>query len=87
MNIAYFLTPKQDTAFLYDEYTVRQALEKMRARRHSPQLQIRAASGGDGGHRRPVSGAIQARYTEKSAVPAAGSQGPIYLLSGKLGSQ
>ncbi len=31
MNIAYFLTPKQDTAFLYDEYTVRQALEKMRA--------------------------------------------------------
>lgn len=31
MNIAYFLTPKQDTAFLYEDYTVRQALEKMRA--------------------------------------------------------
>lgn len=31
MNIAYFLTPKQDTAYLYDDYTVRQALEKMRA--------------------------------------------------------
>lgn len=31
MNIAYFLTPKQDTAYLYDDYTLRQALEKMRA--------------------------------------------------------
>lgn len=31
MNIAYFLTPKQDTAYLYDDYTIRQALEKMRA--------------------------------------------------------
>ena len=31
MNIAYFLTLKKDTAFLYDDYTLRQALEKMRA--------------------------------------------------------
>ena len=31
MNIAYFLTPKIDTAYLYDDYTIRQALEKMRA--------------------------------------------------------
>lgn len=31
MNIAYFLTPKQETAYLYDDYTIRQALEKMRA--------------------------------------------------------
>ena len=31
MNIAYFLTPKKDTAYLYDDYTLRQALEKMRA--------------------------------------------------------
>lgn len=31
MNIAYFLTPKQDTAYLYIDYTLRQALEKMRA--------------------------------------------------------
>lgn len=31
MNIAYFLTPKQDTAYLYNDYTLRQALEKMRA--------------------------------------------------------
>ncbi len=32
MNAAYFLTPKNETAFLYDDYTLRQALEKMRAR-------------------------------------------------------
>lgn len=31
INIAYFLIPKKDTAFLYDDYTLRQALEKMRA--------------------------------------------------------
>ncbi len=31
MNIAYFLIPKQDTAYLFDDCTVRQALEKMRA--------------------------------------------------------
>lgn len=31
MNIAYFLTLKKDTAFLYDDYTLRQALEKMSA--------------------------------------------------------
>ena len=31
MNIAYFLIPKKDTAFLYDDYTLRQALEKMSA--------------------------------------------------------
>lgn len=30
MNIAYFLHPKSRTAFLYDDYTVRQGLEKMR---------------------------------------------------------
>ena len=28
-NILFFLTPKAMCAFLYDEYTVRQALEKM----------------------------------------------------------
>ncbi len=32
MNIAYFLIPKSETAYLYDDYTLRQALEKMRAR-------------------------------------------------------
>ena len=32
MNAAYFLTPKNETAYLYDDYTLRQALEKMRAR-------------------------------------------------------
>ena len=31
MNIAYFLTPKIETAYLFDDYTIRQALEKMRA--------------------------------------------------------
>lgn len=30
MNIAFFLTPKCNTAFLYDFYTLRQGLEKMR---------------------------------------------------------
>lgn len=30
MNIAYFLLPKSRTAYLYDDYTVRQGLEKMR---------------------------------------------------------
>ena len=30
MNIAYFLLPKSHTAYLYDDYTVRQGLEKMR---------------------------------------------------------
>ena len=32
MNIAYFLLPKSRTAYLYDDYTVRQGLEKMRYR-------------------------------------------------------
>ena len=30
MNIAFFLTPKDSTAYLYDDYTVRQGLEKMK---------------------------------------------------------
>lgn len=30
MNIAYFLLPKAQTAYLYDDYTFRQGLEKMR---------------------------------------------------------
>ena len=30
-NILFFLTPKAMCAFLYDDYTVRQALEKMEA--------------------------------------------------------
>ena len=30
MNIAFLLQPKHDTAFLYDDYTLRQGLEKMR---------------------------------------------------------
>lgn len=30
MNIAYFLLPKSRTAYLYDDYTVRQGLEKMK---------------------------------------------------------
>lgn len=30
MNIAYFLQPKNRVAFLYDDYTFRQGLEKMR---------------------------------------------------------
>ena len=30
MNIAYFLLPKSRVAYLYDDYTFRQGLEKMR---------------------------------------------------------
>ena len=30
MNIAYFLIPKQDVAYVYDDYSIRQALEKMK---------------------------------------------------------
>ena len=30
MNIAYFLLPKSRVAFLYDDYSVRQGLEKMK---------------------------------------------------------
>ena len=29
-NVAYFLTPKSNVAFLYDDFTIRQGLEKMR---------------------------------------------------------
>ncbi len=30
MNIAFFLIPKSDVAFLYDDYSLRQGLEKMK---------------------------------------------------------
>lgn len=30
MNVAYFLTPKCETAYLYDDYSLRQGLEKMK---------------------------------------------------------
>lgn len=30
MNIAFFLQPKSDTAYLYDDFTLRQGLEKMK---------------------------------------------------------
>jgi len=30
VNIAYFLLPKNQVAYLYDDYTIRQGLEKMR---------------------------------------------------------
>ncbi|MEG0650201.1 MAG: CBS domain-containing protein [Oscillospiraceae bacterium] len=35
MNILFFLTPKNDVAFLYDDFTLRQALEKMEHHRYS----------------------------------------------------
>ena len=34
-NILFFLTPKPMCAFLYDDYTVRQALEKMEVSQHA----------------------------------------------------
>ncbi len=35
MNLLFFLTPKQDVAFLYEDFTLRQALEKMERHRYS----------------------------------------------------
>lgn len=35
MNILLFLTPKKDVAYLYDDYSLRQALEKMEYHRYS----------------------------------------------------
>lgn len=35
MNILFFLTPKIEVAYLYDDYTLRQALEKMEHHRYS----------------------------------------------------
>ena len=35
MNILFFLTPKSDVAFLYDDETLRQALEKMEYYKYS----------------------------------------------------
>lgn len=35
MNILFFLTPKIEVAFLYNDYTLRQALEKMEHHRYS----------------------------------------------------
>ena len=34
MNILLFLTPKNDVAYLYEDYTLRQALEKMEFHRY-----------------------------------------------------
>lgn len=35
MNILHFLTPKSEVAYLYDDYTLRQALEKMEYHQYS----------------------------------------------------
>ncbi len=35
MNILFFLTPKKDIAYIYENETLRQALEKMENRRYS----------------------------------------------------
>ena len=35
MNILFFLTPKEEVAFLYDDETLRQAIEKMEYRKYS----------------------------------------------------
>ena len=35
MNLFYFLTPKAEVAYLYDDFTLRQALEKMEYHRYS----------------------------------------------------
>lgn len=35
MNLLFFLTPKAEVAYLYDDFTLRQALEKMEYHRYS----------------------------------------------------
>lgn len=35
MNILFFLTPKSEVAYIYEDYTMRQALEKMEHHRYS----------------------------------------------------
>ena len=35
MNILLFLTPKKEVSFLYDDYSIRQAIEKMEYHRYS----------------------------------------------------
>lgn len=35
MNIMFFLTPKSDVAYIYDDYSVRQTLEKMEYHRYA----------------------------------------------------
>ena len=35
MNILFFLTPKRDVDFIYDDFTLRQALEKMEQARYT----------------------------------------------------
>lgn len=35
MNLLFFLTPKQDVAYIYDDFTLRQTLEKMEHHRYS----------------------------------------------------
>ncbi len=35
MNILFFLTPKQDVNYIYEDFTLRQTLEKMRAHRYA----------------------------------------------------
>ena len=47
MNILFFLTPKKDIAYLYEEDTLRQALEKMEHRRYSCVPNIGTITEGD----------------------------------------
>ena len=35
MNILHFLTPKSEVAYLYDDFSLRQALEKMEYHQYS----------------------------------------------------
>ena len=35
MNILFFLTPKQDVNYVYEDFTLRQTLEKMRSHRYA----------------------------------------------------
>lgn len=35
MNVLFFLTPKSQVAYIYDDFTIRQTLEKMEFHRYS----------------------------------------------------
>ena len=54
-NILFFLTPKAMCAFVYDDFTVRQALEKMEAAGYAalPILNNRGEYRGNNGYARP----------------------------------
>ena len=70
MNIAYFLLPKSRIAYLYDDFTIRQGLEKMRNRGYTaiPVITRDGRYVGTVSGRRLSSGGFSTKYrTEREA--------------------